>query len=571
MIEIFLYSLLSSIHLYICGYLFYYVFISKEIAIKNNIFELALYGAFVLCFIALFLNFFTSLNKTVNNVLLFLPIIIFLIFYFNKKLIRNAIFYSIPIAILFLLTVSYDNTYRPDAGSYHLPYISILNENKILTGINNIHYRFGHTSIIQYLSSIYNNNIFNEKGITIPLCLIFCNFIGYFIYEIFNKKNTKLIKIFIFIILVFVLFRVNRYSNFGNDAPANLLFFYLIIESLKENNNFLKIQKTIFASIFIFLNKITLLFGLLIPIYFIKKNFKLNNLFNRVSIFGIIFLILYCGKNILVSGCVIFPIEQSCIKSVYWYDNESKRGSNAINTRLENEAWTKGWPNQIGRKENYKNYLSNFNWVKTWKNSEAKRIIKKLTPFTIFLFLLFIILLGHEYKNKNRLKLINRVKINKDYYFCLIITFLGSLLWFLKFPVFRYGYGYLISLLGILIALCFKNFKFFTDEFILNKSIKYIIIILFLGITIKNGNRIYSSFNENIDPWPNIYSEDKKNKKKINIPITKNQKIIFYKSKHGECYYSKSPCTHFYNGNDFKIDDINLEIFKGYKIYYFER
>ena len=88
------------------------------------------------------------------------------------------------VAILFLITISYDNSYRPHAGSYHLPYISILNENKILIGINNIHYRFGHTSIMQYLSAIYNNNIFNEVGVTIPLCLIFCNFVGYLIFEI---------------------------------------------------------------------------------------------------------------------------------------------------------------------------------------------------------------------------------------------------------------------------------------------------------------------------------------------------------------------------------------------------
>ena len=57
----------------------------------------------------------------------------------------------------FLLTISYDGTYRPDAGLYHLPYISILNENKIIIGLSNIHFEFGHVSILQYLSAIYNN------------------------------------------------------------------------------------------------------------------------------------------------------------------------------------------------------------------------------------------------------------------------------------------------------------------------------------------------------------------------------------------------------------------------------
>ena len=41
------------------------------------------------------------------------------------------------------------------------------------------------------------------------------------------------------------------------------------------------------------------------------------------------------------------PVEQTCIKNLYWYDNGSNRESNAVNARLENEAWTKGWVNKL--------------------------------------------------------------------------------------------------------------------------------------------------------------------------------------------------------------------------------
>ena len=56
-----------------------------------------------------------------------------------------------------------------------------------LIGISNIHFRFGHISIMQYLSAIYNNFIFGEKGITIPLGIIFCNFLGYCLIELIRK------------------------------------------------------------------------------------------------------------------------------------------------------------------------------------------------------------------------------------------------------------------------------------------------------------------------------------------------------------------------------------------------
>ena len=64
---------------------------------------------------------------------------------------------------------------------------------------------------------------------------------------------------------------------------------------------------------------------------------------NKVFIFSFIFIFFYIGKNILISGCAMFPIEQTCLKNLYWYDSNSTRGSNAVNARIENEAWTKGW------------------------------------------------------------------------------------------------------------------------------------------------------------------------------------------------------------------------------------
>ena len=148
MLEILVYSYLSSIHIYICGYLFFLIFINNKISNNYNIFELGIFGAFALSFIGLFFNFFTSLDKIFNTIIFLLPIILFL-FFFNKRFIKLFLLFSIPVSILLTLTMSYDGTYRPDAGLYHLPFISILNENKIIIGINNIHFRFGHISIMQ--------------------------------------------------------------------------------------------------------------------------------------------------------------------------------------------------------------------------------------------------------------------------------------------------------------------------------------------------------------------------------------------------------------------------------------
>ena len=58
----------------------------------------------------------------------------------------------------------FDNVNTPDAGMYHLPYVSILNIDKISIGINNIQHRYGFISILQYLSAISNNILFSKNG-----------------------------------------------------------------------------------------------------------------------------------------------------------------------------------------------------------------------------------------------------------------------------------------------------------------------------------------------------------------------------------------------------------------------
>ena len=70
------------------------------------------------------------------------------------------------------LILSESNVYRPDAGLYHLPYIGILNSEKIILGLSNLHFRYAHTSILQYFSAASNNIIFGDNGIVFAQALI---------------------------------------------------------------------------------------------------------------------------------------------------------------------------------------------------------------------------------------------------------------------------------------------------------------------------------------------------------------------------------------------------------------
>ena len=43
--------------------------------------------------------------------------------------------------------------------------------------------------------------------------------------------------------------------------------------------------------------------------------------YNKKTFFVVIFIFLWIFKNILISGCLIYPIEKTCIKILYWHNN----------------------------------------------------------------------------------------------------------------------------------------------------------------------------------------------------------------------------------------------------------
>ena len=182
---------------------------------------------FVISNVFFILNFIFSLNKIINSIIFILPL--FFIFYIGKEDIKKILKYSILFSIFFILFVSFDTVNRPDAGLYHLPFISILNENKIIVGLANLHFRFGHTSILQYLDAGYNNFIFNEYGILIPKSILYFSLCYFFFKETIDnfKRNQNNFGFISFLILFQILFDMNRYSYHGNDVPAHLIILFL--------------------------------------------------------------------------------------------------------------------------------------------------------------------------------------------------------------------------------------------------------------------------------------------------------------------------------------------------------
>ena len=181
MFEIFLFFFISSIILVFSGRFFLKCNGTQLDKTNLSLSEQGFYGLIFISFLTLLFNFFFKIDQNLASAFIIIPVIqIFLEFKkFNFELVKKIILHSTIISFFSLIFISFDNVYRPDAGIYHLPFTKIINDFKIFFGVVSLNPVFGVTSIMQYSSAFFNNLLFKDVGVTIPLALLTIYLIEY--------------------------------------------------------------------------------------------------------------------------------------------------------------------------------------------------------------------------------------------------------------------------------------------------------------------------------------------------------------------------------------------------------
>ena len=276
--------------------------------------------------------------------------------------------------------------------------------------------------------------------------------------------------------------------------------------------------------------------SLFYPLFFFSF-FKIKN-FRILFSFPMIFFLLWFLKNILTTGCIIYPIEKLCFKNLEWTNKEQ-----IIEQNILGEAWSKGWPDRTNLKIEKEFFIKNFNWFEAWSSIHLKYILKIILPYLIFLILIISFINLYKTKEFKKYKINKFTRIKLIYLICTLL--ISNAFFLYKFPLYRYGYSYLICLI-----ILFNTFLIFKYNKIIIKKIFIFLIILCLTIFVtKQISRIFT--NKNSDIWPNIYSFNSKEKGELPILKLSNDKLsIFIKKK--ECMYNQknfSPCTNNYEKN----------------------
>ena len=525
-----------------------------HLSFESNI----IWGLILISFISLIINFFLPLNMAVNSVI-FILISFYLIFegYFDqnrKKLIKN----SILVTCLSFILIIHSNVNNPDALLYHLPFTRMINDFKILIGSHNIHHRFAHTSIIQYTSAFFNLFFIGKNGILLPLAILISTFLIYFYKQfksLFKFKHSRINSLIVFFILIVSIYSFNRYSNYGNDAPVHLFYFLIFVYIFKYNLDFknnILLKKITLISLFCFFLKPFYLIAGLIPLGFLiyNKNYKIF-FFSSFFIFISIFSFAWFLKNFLISSCLIYPLKFTCFKSIIWSNiNEVEKQD------LYGEAMSKSWQDRTNMDISMNEFNQNFTWVDTWLNNHFFVVSEKFFPIFLFFILFFLFIFFANiliYKKKF-------FNLNNIVYFLLVINLVGLLLWFLKFPIYRYGQSFIFCSFLIIFYIIFFNkidiVKLYKRKIILI----FFLVLIFCGAILKNLDRISKKIKDPIMPYmfDNIIHQN------ISLKFYNNNGIFthYIKSGGGLCGYSISPCSELKNKN------INTKDKYGYKIFF---
>ncbi len=449
-----------------------------------------LVGIFFLILYSYVTHFFIS-HGYLHNII-FITIGLVSIYYFRSKILikSNLVFIFSIFSVIFLAFIIFKT--HDDFGYYHFPYSYYLNKFSMIIGIGPINHGFRTPSSIFYLNSLFYlpyldyylyhmgaililgfSNIIlisnikkylDKKKNNQPffLNLLAFIFINIFFYRIAEHGTDRSAQILIFLFFIYILSLRGRYEKFDRILPKLLILLSIIVS-----------LKSFYVLYFIFI----------IPfIYYIIKDDKFHLIYrifkNPILYFSILMGICVILVYFFNTGCLLYPVQQTCISGVEWGIPKSE--VSALNTHYQ--WWSKAGGGPGYNHELEKSlYIQNFNWLLNWVD---RYFFNKMSDFLLglsFISILFVIIFKSKKKNSTKKKLKN----NFLYYYLIILLLVE---WFYNHPALRYG-GYIIFALVFFIPL-----SHFLSNYEIPKSFRYKTTILFLIVTLifigRNADRI---------------------------------------------------------------------------------
>ncbi len=552
-----------------------------------------LFGIFFIGSVVVLINFFLPAGSYLTYLILFIILVLSYKSITPKKYILKIILVN-----LIVYPICLKMTFAYDAGLYHLGYMNTLRTEKIIFGLANIQ-GYGFSSFQEYLGSIvFTPNFIFHKFIIGSFLSFLCLFL-----DDLRKTKLNFDKIFFYSVL-FSIPLLSRYfmiwTTLTDTATGILLviqFYFALkiffLSNIKQEVNLENIQifiiltflcvafkgSAVLAAILFFI-----IIGLSIKSIELLKQIIIKNLFLFFLIFS------WLIKNIIISGCLVFPITISCFDLFDW---------NAVDTAREMSTSAMAWHRQpyAGREPLLNNDWFFEYWIKTYDtlilsilfliylifllnfilvifkdNKNKLNFFYALFPtivlilfqnetlpmiqsfFTIKLFIIFALLLlfiSIIFIINYRSSIFQNISTN--YKFTLIFftyLLLSISLWFYNAPSPRFAFGYFFCLIiysGFFMNIALNGqqliFSYSSDFKKINLFFLYFFVIIIFSQSERTSTRysFYNFFDNSF--WTNELTNNYEFELKIpfdgkDVDIVKRENYG-YKPKHGQCWLVK--------------------------------
>ncbi len=534
-----------SVPLIIVGYGF--IFCRLILGNKNksyNLGFLGLIGFLTLYFISNLFHFFFKLGDI--NILSIQVIGVLLFFYaFITNQLKKLEITKLIILSTFLLPLGIITESNEDFYHYYLPYMKYLEASKIIFGLVNLNDTLAYSSNSLYdILILFKYPFLSKNSYSIPILFFYLFFLIFILNKIIKTKD-----IFYFLILILSAIAFSSLRDFGTSVPPQLVLILcgvIIYECiiLGYSNRRISFLLCLLTLAFILrINSIIIMpiFLLLIFFYYFKIPEYIKENYLLVICLSII-ISFFIVKNIIQSGCIVYPIHNTCFTKLTW--SIDQKIVSQKNKKLQ--ADSKGWPFyakdyfNIKDKFVWKNLKSDkfltyseyanttpFFWIKYWiKDPNYKKILNLLLLTSIIYLLLLI--------NSKRIKEPVLARNNTKYILLILSSFLSCVLWFYLSPQVRYGgaFCFIFSF-----SILFKHLNNIIKRHIVATNMIILASITFVYLEYKNINRILYNFNNELIinyPWPNFhqlninedYITDRKNNLNFNKRIY-SKKLLF--------------------------------------------
>lgn len=296
-----------------------------------------IFGIGVLAIFAEFFSLISGVGFWANVILLVVDLLVMICWrkdiistlkkhYINKKTLAIKLGIVLFLALIVMSSMFEPLTY--DTGLYHMQSILWIQKYGVVAGLGNLHHRFAYNSALMCLQALFSMKFLFGQQLH---CVNGFILVFFLCYIVFSFKGIKYKRLFVsdFARLAFlVYFNFDYfYSSCGSDFASLCIVVYIVIkyiEGLESDIN--DIEYYIFIS---FMALIIVSFKLSVAMIVILTAYPLVRMLKdkqyriiiKCTAIGIIFLLPYVIRNIIISGYLIYPFPALDLLSVDWKMN----------------------------------------------------------------------------------------------------------------------------------------------------------------------------------------------------------------------------------------------------------